>query len=115
MDPSREDAFFVAYTPSAGVLVGYVWRRADFPWLGIWDENYSRKAPPWNGRTLTRGLEFGASPFPEPRRKMIDRGSMFGAPCYRWIPARSKATVQYAAFIRAAQTIPDEPDVPLQR
>ena len=28
---------------------GYVWKRADFPWLGIWEENYSRTLPPWSG------------------------------------------------------------------
>jgi hypothetical protein len=111
MDPSRERAYFLAFTPSLGVLFGYVWERSDFPWLGIWDENHSRTAPPWNGRTLTRGLEFGASPFPEPRRKMIERNRLFDAPCYRWIPAQGKATVEYAAFIRAAREIPDEPDL----
>ena len=44
-----------------------LWRRADFPWMGIWEENHSRTAAPWNGRTLTRGLEFGVSPMPEKR------------------------------------------------
>jgi hypothetical protein len=84
-----------------------VWRRADFPWVGIWEEKYARNAPPWNGKTMTRGMEFGASPIPEPRRAMLDRGRMFGVPCYRWIPARSRITVHYAAFIGAAERIPE--------
>ena len=71
---------------------GYVWRRSDFPWLGIWEENHSRAIPPWNGRTLTRGMEFGASPIPETRRKMIERGRLFGVPGYRWIPAKQRCT-----------------------
>ena len=86
MDPSHEQAFFIAWSPTTKMYFGYVWRRADFPWLGIWEENYSRTSPPWNGKTLTRGMEFGVSPFPEPRRKMIDRGSLFGVPAYRWLP-----------------------------
>ena len=45
-------------------LLGYVWERSDFPWIGIWEENNSRTNPPWNGRTVTRGMEFGASRFP---------------------------------------------------
>ena len=48
--------------------------------MGIWEENHSRAAPPWNSETLTRGMEFGVSPFPESRRKMIDRGRLFGVP-----------------------------------
>jgi hypothetical protein len=88
-------------------VFGYVWNRADFPWLGIWDENHSRKQPPWNGVTMTRGMEFGASPFPEPRRKMIDRNGLFGVPGYRWIPARTKVRVAYYAFIATAESIPE--------
>jgi hypothetical protein len=107
MDPGREEAYFLAYTPSSGVLFGYVWKRKDFPWLGIWQENFSRAAPPWNGKTLTIGMEFGASPMPESRRQMIERGRLFGTPGFRWIPAKSSVQVEYRAFIRKAAAIPE--------
>jgi hypothetical protein len=107
MDPHRDRAFFFAFSPKTKVLFGYVWIRSDFPWLGIWEENYNRKQPPWNGKTLTRGMEFGASPIPESRRKMIERNSLFGMPCYRWIPAKTKVTVDYFAFITTADSIPN--------
>jgi len=107
MDPHRDHAFFFAFHPKTKVLFGYVWKRSDFPWLGIWEENYNRKQPPWNGRTLTRGMEFGASPIPESRRKMIDRHSLFGLPAYRWIPAKSKVQAEYYAFITTADSIPN--------
>ena len=94
----RRQAFFLAYSPSSRLLFGYSWQREDFPWLGIWDETCSRTGPPWNGETITRGMEFGASPFPESRRKMIDRGSLFGVPAFRWLPARGKIRVEYMAF-----------------
>ena len=41
MDPSRADAFFVAFDPEAELAFGYEWRQADFPWMGIWEENHS--------------------------------------------------------------------------
>lgn len=107
MDPQRDQAFFVAYSPSRRVLVGYAWTRSDFPWLGIWEENHSRHHLPWSGGALTRGMEFGASPFPEPRRNMIDRHSLFGVPGYRWIPARAAASVDYCAFVTTASKIPE--------
>ena len=91
------------------MLFGYVWKRADFPWLGMWDENYERQLPPWSGRTLTRGLEFGASPIAETRRQMIDRHSLFDTPTYRWLPAKTRLTVSYRAFIRTADDIGDQP------
>ena len=107
MDPHRERAFFFAWSPKSRVVFGYVWARSDFPWLGVWDENHSRKQPPWNGVTMTRGMEFGASPFPEPRRKMIERNGLFGVPGYRWIPARTKVHVDYYAFVATAKSIPE--------
>jgi hypothetical protein len=109
MDPAQEDAWFLAWNPESKVLIGYVWKRSDFPWLGIWEENRSRTAPPWNGVEITRGMEFGVSPMPETRRAMIERGPLFGAPTFRWIPARSTVRASYRAFVRTADSIPDRP------
>lgn len=103
MSPSAEQAFFTAFNPDLKTVFGYIWKRSDFPWLGIWEENYNRKHAPWNGRTFTRGMEFGVSPIPEPRRKMIDRGTLFGEKCYRWVPARSKVSVEYCLFIAESE------------
>lgn len=100
-------AWFLAWSPSSRLLFGYEWRQADFPWIGIWEENHSRQSPPWNGQTLTRGMEFGASPFPECRRAMIERGGLFGVPGYRWLPAKGRIAVEYAAFARIADSIPE--------
>lgn len=103
MDPARETAWFKVWSPTDALLLGYEWKRSDFPWLGLWEENHSRAALPWGGKTITRGLEFGASPFAESRRSMIERGHLFGAPCYRWIPARSCVSVEYTAWLEPCQ------------
>ncbi len=100
LDPSLSEAWFTARNPGLGIEFGYRWSRADFPWLGVWEENHAREHPPWNGRTVTRGMEFGVSPMPESRRRMVERGSLFGAPAFRWIPARSRVRVEYRARIR---------------
>jgi hypothetical protein len=105
MDPAREHAFFAAYHPRWRLLFGYVWNRRDFPWLGRWEENRLRRHAPWNGETVTCGMEFGVSPMPETRRAMIERGTLFGEAGYRWIPARSAVTVEYCAFAREASAV----------
>ena len=107
MDQTREAAFFVAFAPAARLAFGYIWKRRDFPWLGIWQENHSRTHAPWNGATLTCGMEFGVSPMPESRRAMIDRGRLFDVPTYRWIPAKSRVEVEYCAVIREADAVPE--------
>jgi hypothetical protein len=107
MDPAREQAWFAAWSPTHKLAFGYAWNRRDFPWLGIWEENYSRTQPPWNGVTLTRGMEFGVSPFPETRRAMIERNGLFGVPGYRWIPARRTVTAEYNVFLIPADSVPE--------
>ena len=102
MDPARPTAFFAAYNPSLPLLFGCRWKRDDFPWLGIWEENRSRTSAPWNGQTVALGMEFGASPFPETRRQMIERNRLFDTPAYRWLPARSRITVSYSFSIQQA-------------
>jgi len=101
MDPHRDRASFTAR--GKGVALTYDWKRTDFPWLGIWDECHAREHAPWNGRAMTRGMEFGASPFPETRRAMIERRELFGVPGYRWLPARGSATVAYTANLTQAR------------
>jgi hypothetical protein len=107
MDPSREHAFFTAFSPTFRLAIAYVWRQRDFPWMGIWEENHSRTNPPWNGKTLTRGMEFGVSPMPESRREMTERGRLFGIPTYRWLPARSRIEVEYEVIVRRSEAIPE--------
>jgi hypothetical protein len=106
MNRSNEHAFFVAFSRPARLAFGYLWKRDDFPWLGIWQENHSRLQAPWNGTTLACGMEFGVSPMPESRREMIDRGRLFDVPTFRWIPAKSRVTVEYSAILRDADVIP---------
>jgi hypothetical protein len=106
MNQNVGEAYFAAYSPTSKLLFGYRWSSADFPWIGIWEENRSRLGAPWNGRTLACGFEFSVSPFPETRRQMVERGRLFDIPAFRWIPARSSVTVQYSVFIRQAEAMP---------
>ncbi len=99
MDPNREWAWCAAVNPKQRVAFGYVWKRADFPWVVNWEEFGGRKHKPWDGRSLARGMEFSTTPFPVTRREAVMVGSLQGAPTYRWIPAKGEITVSYALFI----------------
>ena len=107
MNPQLDDASFWAWSPRSGVLIGYIWKPGDFPWLGIWEENCSRTHAPWQGRTLARGMEFGVSPFPETRRQMMERGRLFGTPCFRWLGAGKELVAEYYAAAGRAPAIPE--------
>ena len=106
-DPQRAQAYFVAFTPQFRLAFGYVWKRSDFPWLGIWEENCSRQASPWNGTTVTRGMEFGVSPFPETRREMVDRNRLLDAAAYKWIASHGRLDAEYWISSQVTDVIPE--------
>jgi hypothetical protein len=87
--------------PRLGLQIGYEWNLQDFPWLGIWEENHGRTYAPWKGRTMTWGIEFGASPYPEYRFRRATRGLMWGAPTAVWLPARSTRRIRYTMTMTA--------------
>lgn len=107
-DPQQQHAHFIAYTPQYKLAFGYIWKRADFPWLGIWEENCSRQASPWDGITITRGMEFGVSPFPESRRAMIERSHLLDTPTYQWLPALGRLEAEYWITSEIAKSIPEK-------
>jgi hypothetical protein len=99
LNPELEIVFIAACNPRLKLLVVYAFRRADFPWVGNWEERHNRSAAPWRGKTFCRGLEFSTTPFAIPRRETIEQGPLFGEPTYRWLPAKSKARVRFLILL----------------
>jgi len=91
MTPSGEVAWATALHPEKNLLLGYLFKTDEFPWLQIW-EHY----PPEG--MLARGLEFSTQIYDLPRREVISEGEKFGEPLYRWLPARSEIEATYLVF-----------------
>jgi len=98
MDPARRLVFVTAFNANRHLLLGYVFRREDYPWTQLW-ESY-----PDSGR-IARGLEFATQPFDLPRRDVIQTNSLFETPTYRWLPAKSKIG---SAFLMFYTRTPDQ-------
>jgi hypothetical protein len=99
LNPDLKIGFIAACNPRLKLLVVYAFRRADFPWVGNWEERYNRTQAPWLRKTFCRGLEFSTTPFPIPRRETIEQGPLFAEPTYRWLPARSEAQVRFLILL----------------
>jgi hypothetical protein len=91
LDPDRELEWATALNPKQRLLLGYIFRRAEYPWLQHWG-NYP------STHDFSRGMEFATQPFDVPRREAISMGNLFGAPTYRWLPANSKITTRFVVF-----------------
>jgi hypothetical protein len=99
LDPELEIGFIAACNPRLKLLVVYAFRRADFPWVGNWEERYNRAQAPWRAKTFCRGMEFSTTPFAIPRRETIEQGPLFGESTYRWLPAKSRAQVRFLILL----------------
>jgi hypothetical protein len=104
LDPKLKLAFISACNPPAGLLVVYLFHRADFPWVGNWVERLHQSHAPWNGETFCRGLEFSTTPFAVPRRETVEQHRMFGETVYRWLPAKSEVNVRYVILLLRVPT-----------
>jgi hypothetical protein len=91
MDAARPLAYITFLHPARRLLLGYVFRRNEFPWVQNW-EYYPADDQ------LARGLEFSTMPFDVPRREAVDMHSLFDTPTYRWLPAKSTITSQFLLF-----------------
>jgi hypothetical protein len=99
LNPELEIGFIAACNPRLKLLVVYAFRRADFPWVGNWEERYNRTQAPWLRKTFCRGLEFSTTPFAIPRRETIEQGPLFAERTYRWLPAKSTARVRFLILL----------------
>ncbi len=99
MDPKRALSYFTMYHPGYRVLIGYLWRTRDYPWVGDWQENRRATERPWDGQVIARGIEFGTTPFGGPMRRVVEEGRLYGVPVYRWIGGGARLTARYLAFL----------------
>jgi hypothetical protein len=91
MDPSRDIEFAVAFNRARHLVYGYLFRRADYPWVQHWG-NFPAVTE------LVRGMEFGTQPYDVPRQEAIGMGTMFGAPTFRWLPAKGSIESHFLLF-----------------
>ena len=91
MDPDQRLAYVTALHPKKRLLLGYIFKQAESPWLQTW-ESYPRKG------MMARGLEFGTQAFDQPAREVITQNRLFGALLYRWLPARRKIETKFLMF-----------------
>jgi hypothetical protein len=99
LDPKREVEYLLALNWKLRLGVGYCFRREDFPWMAVWEENCARKTTPWNGTTQARGMEFGTTPLPLGHDEILRRGPIFGTPGWCSISAGGARTAQYLLFL----------------
>jgi len=88
----EEYGWVTASNAAKGLLIGYIWKSSDYPWLDIW--RYAQ-----DGKPAARGLEFGTTGLHQPEGILVAKGKIFGRPIYAHIDAGETVTRSYAAFL----------------
>jgi hypothetical protein len=91
MDPTRALEFVTAINVKRHLILGYVFRRTDYPWLQTWGDY-----PPTGN--FARGMELSTQPFDVPRREAVDLHELFETPTYKWLPAKSTLETRFLLF-----------------
>jgi hypothetical protein len=81
-----------AGTPRAGLLLGYIWRTRDYPWVSHWRDVRA-------GKPAARGLEFGTTGLHEPFPVLVRKGRIWDRPLFAYLDAGESVTLRYTAFL----------------
>lgn len=87
-----EPGWTTACAPTQRLLIGYVWRRSEYPWFNAWRHVE-------NGKPALRGLEFGTTGLHQPFPALVAKGRIFGLPLYVHLDAGETRAWSYAAFL----------------
>jgi hypothetical protein len=86
-----------AVTPKSGLLVGYVWKTRDYPWISLWRDVQ-------NGKPSARGLEFGTTGLHQPYPILVRKARIFDRQLFEHLDADEIATKTYLTFLLKVPT-----------
>ncbi|RPI81033.1 MAG: hypothetical protein EHM42_05860 [Planctomycetaceae bacterium] len=89
-----EWGWVTASHPRQKLLIGYVWKTADYPWLNIWRYRQGDKR-------LARGLEFGTTGYHQPFPVLVRTGRLLDRATYEFLDANETATRSFLCFLAA--------------
>jgi hypothetical protein len=81
-----------ASSPQNKLLLGYVWKTADYPWLNIWRFRAQ-------GKPAARGLEFGTTGYHQPFPALVKQGRILDRPTYVHLDADETTSRSYLCFL----------------
>jgi hypothetical protein len=87
-----EYGWAAASNATRGLLIGYLWKSADYPWFNVWRDVQ-------NGKPAARGLEFGTTGLHQPYSVLVAKGRIFDRPLFAYLDADQTVTRSYMAFL----------------
>ena len=92
LDKNNDYGWITALNASQGLLIGYLWPIAEYPWLNLW-QRVQRDEPE------ARGLEFGTTGLHQVWSVLLERGTLLDEPIYETIGAKDTIVKSYLMFL----------------
>lgn len=94
VDKESELGWVTAYSPTHNLLLGYVWNRAEYPWISLW-QHFE------DNRIKYRGIEFGTTGIHKPFNEILEHDNirLFGEKTVWYIDADEEVSRSYTAFL----------------
>jgi hypothetical protein len=80
------------------LMIGYLWKSSEYPWLNMWRHVDERRRP------LARGLEFGTTGLHQPFADILKKGAIFGRPLFSYLDPGESISRSWAAFLISIPT-----------
>jgi hypothetical protein len=85
--------WITALNPNEKILMGYVWKVEEYPWLNVWHQTK-------NGEPYVRGLEFGTTGLGKPYKLLLENNvSFYGRNSFEYIDAGQKIEKSWICFM----------------
>lgn len=93
VDIHNNIGWVTAYSPAYNLLIGYIWKRSDYPWIHLWQHFDDDKI-------LYRGIEFGTAGVHQPFHEILNTAThLFGEKTLAYIDAGEIVSKKYLCFI----------------
>lgn len=91
--PNDKYGWITAYSPQHNILLGYMWKRNDYPWIHLW-QHFE------NNQIQYRGIEFGTAGIHQPFHEILNIATnLFGEKTFAYIDAGESVSKNYFSFI----------------
>lgn len=87
-----EYGWVTATSPTHGLVLGYLWKTSDYPWVSLWRDVR-------DGKPSARGLEFGTTGLHQPFPILVKKGRMWERPLFEYLDAGETVSRSYTAFL----------------
>lgn len=106
IDETDEYGWVTTASPEQSLLIGYLWKTEEYPWLNLWRQADAQ------GNVRARGVEFGISGRNALLEDLVNQGRIFGRSTLGYLEPKASLTLQFAAFLAAVpQTLTGVEDV----